>query len=184
VSLYQDLPDIVRLGVRFKAMDELELRLFGDWTRWSAMQNQCLSNEGEACAVTAQGAPAEGTNPIVNLAREWHDAWGVRAGLSYWPAEEVELFSGMGYDSNAVPDRTLDPSLTDFHDVSVALGGRFGIGEHLHLGASYTHFFYIQRDTTGESTLAQKEFPTTVPDSGGIYTQTIGVLNVNLDIGF
>jgi long-chain fatty acid transport protein len=184
VSLYQDLPDIIRLGVRFKAADDLELRLFGDLTRWSAMKNQCLANEGEACAVTANGAAAEGTNPIVNLARDWHDAFGVRAGLSYWPAEEVELFSGVGYDSNAVPDGTLDPSLTDFDDISVALGGRFAIGGHLHLGASYTHLFYVQRDTTGDSILAQKEFPTKVPDSGGIYTQTIGVLNVNLDIGF
>lgn len=186
VTLHEGLPDVIRLGVRFAAAEDLELRLTGDYTRWSLMDRQCLTPKGVDCQLNEDGstsAPAEQA-PIVNLPRDWNDAFGVRAGLSYWPTEAAELFSSLGYDGNAVPDETLDPSLTDFHDLSVSLGGRFALGEHLHVGASYTHFFYVQRDTTGKSTIDEKPIPSKSPDAGGIYTQTIGVVNLNLDVGF
>lgn len=184
VSLYQTLPDVVRAGVRWRAMDNFELRLFGDFTRWSVMKNQCLVAEGQPCEVNEDGSAAEGSDPIVNLPRDWNDAFGVRAGLSFWPSEGAELFSGLGYDSNAVPDETLEPSLADYHDVSVALGGRVALGDHLNLAVSYTHFFYVQRDTTGKSTLPAKLQPTRSPDAGGVYSQTLGVINANLDVNF
>ncbi|AKT43953.1 OmpP1/FadL family transporter [Chondromyces crocatus] len=184
VTLHQGLPDVIRLGARFKPTDYLELRLFGDLTRWSAMKSQCIALEGETCEVNEDGSPAEGSTPLANLPRNWSDGFGIRAGLSYWPTETAELFSGIGYDSNVVPDETLEPTLTDFHDVSVAIGGRFALGKHLALAASYTHFFYVQRDTTGLSTLAEQASPSRAPDSGGVYSQTLGVFNVNLNVAF
>ncbi|EYF06475.1 OmpP1/FadL family transporter [Chondromyces apiculatus] len=184
ISFYQGMPDVIRLGGRFKPAKDLELRLFGDFTRWSAMKNQCVADEGTPCEVNEDGSAAEGSSPIVNLPRDWNDAFGIRAGLSYWPTEAAELFAGLGYDSNAVPDETLEPTLSDAHDVSVALGGRFAIGKHVNLAASYTHFFYVQRDTTGLSTLAGLEAPSKSPDAGGIYKQTLGVINVNVDVAF
>jgi len=184
VSLYQGLPDVIRLGARFAVRKDLELRLHADYTRWSLMDKQCLAAKDQPCEVNEDGSAAEGSAPILNLQRDWNDGFGVRGGLSYWPAEPTELFAGIGYDSNAIPDETLDPAITDFHDTSVALGGRFAIGERLHLAASYTHFFYIQRDTTGVSTVDEQQPPSRSPDAGGVYTQTIGVLNVNLDVNF
>ncbi|HSO00069.1 MAG TPA: outer membrane protein transport protein, partial [Candidatus Nanopelagicales bacterium] len=91
VSMYQSLPDIIRLGARWKPTDDLELRLFGDFSRWSVMQNQCIANEGQPCEVDETGAAAGGSNPIVNISREWNDAFGIRAGLSYWPTEVAEV---------------------------------------------------------------------------------------------
>jgi long-chain fatty acid transport protein len=186
VTLHQGLPDVIRLGVRFAAAEGMELRLHGDYTRWSLMDRQCLTPKGKECQLNEDGsssAPPEEA-PIVNLPRGWNDAFGVRAGLSYWPTESAELFSGIGYDSNAIPDETLDPSIMDYDDVSVGLGGRFAIGDHLHLAASYTHFFAVQRDTTGKSTIDDKPIPSRSPDAGGLFTQTIGVVNLNLDVGF
>jgi long-chain fatty acid transport protein len=185
VELHQDLPDIVRLGARYKPTPVMELRLFGDFSRWSALQDQCVALKGDECEIAENGAEEPGTSrPIVNIARRWEDAFAVRAGASYWPIPAAEVFAGLGYDGNAIPDETLEPSLTDFHDVSVALGGRFAITKQLHLAAAYTHIFYIGRDTTGDSTLNALENPSKVPDSGGDYQQTIGVLNVNLDFAF
>ena len=43
VTYRQDLPDIARLGGRFRATSRFELRLFGDVTRWSRLQTECVS---------------------------------------------------------------------------------------------------------------------------------------------
>jgi long-chain fatty acid transport protein len=42
VELRQTLPDILRFGVRVRPTDKYELRLFGDFTRWSVFDNQCI----------------------------------------------------------------------------------------------------------------------------------------------
>jgi long-chain fatty acid transport protein len=200
IDVIQDLPDIVRLGAKYRPVSDIELRLFGDWSRWSSLEDQCLVDEGNPCELQADGSPVEGTPvPLLNIRRDWQDAFGIRAGGSYWLSEKTEIFSGLGYDSNAVPSETLDPSLTDFHDISVALGARLQIIEHLAAALSYTHLFYFPRNNAGESilgpcaTLPEAERipgenclqnPSASPDSGGQYTQTIGVFNVNVDVSF
>lgn len=197
IDVHQDMPDIIRLGGKWKVASDIELRLFGDYSRWSALENQCLALQGEECETDETGAAAEGANPLQNIRRDWQDTFGVRIGGSYWMSKDVEIFTGLGYDGNAVPDETLEPALIDFHDVSAAVGGRFQIIEALALAASYTHLFYIPRDTTGKSITgpcpagatggeADKclQNPSTSPDAGGEYSQAIGVFNVNLDVSF
>jgi long-chain fatty acid transport protein len=70
----------------------------------------------------------------------------------------------------------MDPALPDFHDVSFALGGRFRVAEPVHLAVGYTHLVSLFRDTTGRSEVT--------PDSGGVYWQTTGVVDANLDVKF
>jgi long-chain fatty acid transport protein len=185
VEVHQDLPDIIRLGVKWAPRENLELRLFGDWTRWSAFDKQCLSElDQEDCEVNEDGSAASDPPPIQNLPRDWNDAFGIRVGGSYWVDPKVEIFTGLGYDSNAIPDENLDPALTDFHDVSVAIGGRFTIIKQLAAAISYTHFFYFERNTNGLSKNAEFAGASRGPDAGGIYTQRVGVVNVNVEAMF
>ncbi len=184
VSLYQDYPDIFRLGGRFKPTPDTEVRLFGSWERWSNFQNQCISLRGTPCLVAADGAAAGGTSPIQNLPRHWQDGFGVRAGASYWLRKSVEIFGGIGYDSNAVPDDRLEPVILDVKMVSVAAGGRVDVSKHVQLGLSYTSFFGVPRDTTGESVNAKLPAPSTGPDAGGQYTQYVGVFNASIGVHF
>jgi long-chain fatty acid transport protein len=186
VSVYQSLPDILRIGVKARTHDWLELRLFGDFTRWSTFQDQCLSPKGEKCEVEkSNGAGAGGTKPVQNIPRRWKNTVGIRAGASLFPRENIEVLAGIGYDGNAIPDATLDPSITDFHDVSFALGGRLQIIKQLAAAVTYTHFIYVPRDTAGKNESATTFVaPSNSPDSGGTYTQTIGVINANLQLAF
>jgi len=185
VSVNQDLPDIYRLGGRFRPMDTLELRLFGDFTRWSAFESQCLAPEDKPCKVNAQGAAIdEKSKPIQNLPRNWQDTVGVRGGASYWFVPKVEGFFGLGFDSNAIPDESLDPALTDFNKISVGGGARVELIKQLHAAASWTEIFYLSRDTNGKSKNAGYVTPSNGPDAGGKYTQLVGVLNVNLEASF
>ncbi|HTJ84640.1 MAG TPA: outer membrane protein transport protein [Polyangiaceae bacterium] len=185
IKFLQSLPDIYRLGVRARPIKDVELRVFGDVTNWSVMNRQCvIPAKQDTCDLNEDGSAKPGDSTILQLARNWGPAFGVRVGGSYWVVPEAELFLGVGYDSNAIPDSTLEPALTDFHKASLAGGARVTIGETFAAALSYTHIFYAPRDTTGESVLPSLAPPSRTPDSGGEYTQTIGVINANVQLSF
>jgi len=195
VQLLQDMADIYRIGVSYRPTEKLELRLFADWQRWSAMQGQCIvkkvpgTDEFSECPLIEEG-PNKGASTdanakiVQNLPREWNDTFGIRAGVSYWVKPEIEIMAGLGYDSNAVPDHTLDAALVDFHDISVSLGGRFQLVDWFFLSAGYTHFFYVPRNTTGAEAQDGYPSPSTGPDATGNYWQWIGALNLNAHFQF
>jgi long-chain fatty acid transport protein len=184
-TFHQALPDIVRVGARYRPRSTVELRLFGDYTRWSVMQTQCVSLRGKDCAVDTSGADfTTGGTVLQNLRRKWNDTMALRAGASGWLASGTELFGGVGLESAAAPDATLDPGLADAVNVSGSFGGRFALGRTLFVAASYTHIQYLNRDNTGASQLANAMPPTKRPDGGGLYTQWIGLLDVNVEKTF
>ncbi len=183
VELHHVWPDVFRLGAAYKPLTELELRLFGDVTRWSLFEDQCITAVGaEACR---DGDGNLAPEVILNIPRDWDVGVSVRAGASYWVHDDVELFLGVGYDSNAVPDETLEPALTDFDDVSVALGARLRATDWWALAISYTQIFYVPRDTTSTSKTAAPPDPKSLgPDAGGTYQQALGFANLNMQFSF
>jgi long-chain fatty acid transport protein len=185
-ELHQDIPDIIRLGVRFRPTPKAELRLHGDWTRWSAFESQCVSLKDEPCEVDEDGRALSDPEPLQNMPRNWHDAVGVRLSASYWITHRWEYIAGLGYDGNAIPDETLEPSLTDFHDFYAAVGAGYElIEQHLNVQLIYTHFFNIPRDTSGESELAlAADSFSRVPDSGGHYAEVAGLVNLTVEAAF
>ena len=184
VTFDQALPDIVRLGARFRPVRTLELRLFGDVTRWSVLKTQCVAVEGAPCRVDPTGANVPGGGVLLNLRRRWQDTFAVRAGVSRWFSKAVELFVGAGFETAAVPDAMLDPELFDSQTISAALGTRLALPGKWFVGASYTHLQYLDRDNTGKSELTLAELPTRRADGGGRYSAWIGVLNANLEKEF
>jgi long-chain fatty acid transport protein len=184
VTFDQALPDIVRLGARFRPLPTLELRLFGDMTRWSVMKTQCVAVEDYDCVVDGSGADAGQGGVLLNLRRKWQDTFGVRAGASHWFKPELELFVGAGFETAAVPDATLDPELADSQIVSGALGGRLQLLRTWFVGVSFTHLQFLSRDNTGKSELTNAVLPTRRADGGGKYGQFISILNANLEKEF
>jgi long-chain fatty acid transport protein len=184
VELHQALPDIVRLGARYRPSPETELRLFGDLTRWSLMRTQCVALAGYPCVVTSTGAdPGEG-GIFANVRRYWNDTVSLRAGISRWFRPELELFVGAGFETAATPDETLDPELPDAATVQSAFGARWQFVPGFFLAGSYTHIYYLPRDNVGKSRKSEADIPTRRPDGGGKYTQWVGVLNANVEAVF
>jgi long-chain fatty acid transport protein len=97
VTLTEDLPDVFRGGVRFRPSKSFELRVFGDYTRWSMMTSQCVALQGYPCLVYASGADATNGGVVSNIVRNWNNTWGARAGVSIWPSKGVEVMIGGGY---------------------------------------------------------------------------------------
>ena len=84
-------------------MEDWEFRLFGDYTRWSVMETQCVVKTSEPdrkCnfdnADTAledpesYGKEGEVKGVVQNLPRFWNDSFGVRLSASYWFLDELE----------------------------------------------------------------------------------------------
>jgi long-chain fatty acid transport protein len=184
IDLHQTFPDVFRLAVRYRPSARYELRLFGDYTRWGLLENQCVSAKGEPCKVDATGAPVPGSPVISNAARNWNDAFGVRVSGSYFPSERWEVLGGLGYDSNAIPDRMLEPSTLEGDDLGASLGVGFELSERLALTVTYTHLWWLPRDTTGKSRLDEYAAPSRLPDAGGKYTQNTAILDALLEVRF
>ncbi|MCC6214235.1 MAG: outer membrane protein transport protein [Polyangiaceae bacterium] len=182
VDFVQQLPDVVRAGVAYRPGGQrFELRVFGDYQRWSVMKAQCVVQPGAPCD---RDPDVNKDTYIQNQYRDWHDTFGARVGLSWFRSDVTELFVGIGYASNAVPDETLEPALMDFHSGTIGFGARIRAASWVHLSPSYTQVLYLGRDTTTSRHDEYLGGKWKSPDSSGEYRQTVGVLNVNADFAF
>ena len=182
-TLLFHLPDIIRFGLQYRPSAKFELRAGGDYQRWSKFASHCLitRNDDPQCTLGADGAVmdvTDGATVLVGIPRNWKDTFGVRVGGSYWAIDGMELFGGVGYDSNAIPDETLEAGLMDMDKVVSTLGVRYSLMDSLLLTGSLTNVFYFSRDVaprTPENTPVQ---PSLSPDGAGTYTQSINLLTV------
>jgi long-chain fatty acid transport protein len=188
VDFTQSLPDIIRLGVRYRPMQTLELRLWGSFERWSLLTDTCFldqSFEDRRCEVNeANGVPVgEGTGIINNIPRHWEDSFSLRASGSYWLNPDLELQVGLGFDGNAVPDKTQEASLPDWNDITATVGANVGLlGGKMQLQASFLAVFSIPR--TVDPAPPPYMPPSRVPDGAGEYKQFVGVLQVGVGYKF
>jgi long-chain fatty acid transport protein len=191
ISFYQTLPDVVRAGVRWRLKDApWELRLMGDWTRWSEFTNQCLTNNTSPCRISTTGSDTTKGAPVIqNFRRNWNDTYSVHLGASWWAMPDSEIFAGAWFETPAVPDATMSPDLTDADNVTGALGFRYQASSGLFLTLSYSHQQFFDRNNVGLSQLTVKNgttvaIPTKVEDGGGIYKQWIGYAQGNVEALF
>lgn len=183
VTFTQSLPDVARAGIRWRPSEDNEFRVFGDFTRWSVMGTQCVALRGYACAVFPDGSDASG-GTVANYRRYWKNTFGAHIGASHWAAPGVELFAGVGGETAAVPDSTLEPGLADADTLDGTAGMRLLLANGFYLAVSYTHIQYFDRNNSGASTLAGAQVPTKQQDGGGQYKQWIGLIDVNVEKTF
>lgn len=182
VELHQDMPDVARAGLAYRPDPGLELRLFGAWERWSAFERQCVTQAGFECELLADGSQPDGGHVLQNVPRNFRDAFEARAGLSVWTSPRLELFSGLGVMSQAVPDDMLEASLPDFFGVTFSLGAKAKLSEAFSVAGSLSHIVAPARDVQGEQ--SSLELPTKLPDATGHYTQSVSYLDLNVSVRF
>ena len=201
-ELTQTFPDIIRLGFRVRPSDKFEVRLFGDYTRWSVFDKQCVldaSVAGRKCnyagADTALEKPenfgaddpanaAATAGVIQHLPRFWKDAGGVRLGASYWFVPQLEAYAGLGFDSSAVRPQTLDSALMDMNKISASIGARWQIVRQFALALTLTDIAYFKVDTKGKNILNKFQAPTRQANADGVYKQNILLANLFVDVSF
>lgn len=191
IRFEQELPDVYRLGARYRPNDRIELRLAGDLQRWSVFENQCLldgeADPGAKCKLEEDGSPSEEGQPIiVNIPRQWKDTYGVRVGASYWLIPALEISGGVAFDSTAVPDKTIDASLLDQNKVFARAGVRWAaIPDQLLLGLTVNNVFYFRREVEArEDGDIGTISPSTVPDGAGTYKSNVLFFNLGAEYRF
>ena len=177
-TLHQTLADVLRFALRWHE-PRWELRVFGDYARWSLFESQCATQRGAPCK-------GGGANIFHEDVHRWKDAFSARVGGSYYMSEQWELFAGLGYDGNAIPAAYLEPSIIDGHDLSATLGARVKLGSNVALALSYAHIHMLPRDTTGKSRLDQLPAAELqrMPTAGGEYRQWVGMFNSFVEMYF
>lgn len=192
VELREQLPDVARAGVRWRALPRLELRLSGELQRWSVVRDQCVLDRtvvGRGCRILPDGSIDDRAGPpgvLTYVRRDWQDALGARLGAS-WLLDAIELTGSAGWDGNAIPDRTLEPGLSDADKFTVAAGFRKRLATlPMTLVATYTQVLYLTRtlaprarDAEGEP--VAPEPPSRTPDPAGRYRRSIGILAVGAE---
>jgi long-chain fatty acid transport protein len=185
VELRQTLPDTIRVGGMWRALEKVVLHFAIDFQRWSVYKNQCIVTPGaaaSACVANKDGLVADDpattdvdeTAPvIVNIPRAWKNTVGLRVGGSYEVSDALEVNGGLLYDSNAVPDGTMDPALMDMDKVIPQLGVRYTAGKLL-FSATLGHVFYFSRETAART--ADPDPKNRNPDMSGKFEQSISYL--------
>ena len=182
IELHEDLPDVVRLGVAYQPRPNLELRAFGSWERWSAFTRQCVTQAGAECQILPNGGQPNGAKVLQNVPREFQDGFEARVGLSVWTSPGLELFSGLGVMTEAVPSATLEASLPDFFGVTFSLGARARVSDSVSVGGSLSHIVSPSRDA--QSRFQTYALPSKLPDASGHYTQSVSYADLNVALRF
>jgi long-chain fatty acid transport protein len=183
VDLLQTEPDVFRLGVHWQVSAAWSAYLAGEFVRWSALERQCVVRAGADCDLAADGADHSGAGDVIqNVPRSWSDAGAVRLGAAFAATDALTLKLGAGLDGDAVPDATLDTSLPDALDVGVTVGLQYRFLPAVAVSATYTSLFFVDRDTTGRSTLSRMAPPSRLPDAGGRYEHRADVFHMGVDL--
>ena len=191
VIFTEELPDIFRLAGRVRPSPSTELRLEVRWERWSELEQMCLVDAGvddvdAACETRPDGSLVNdqyNSDVVQIFDRDWDDTWGVRASFSYFVDPDGEVFLGAGFDSSAIPDRTLDPSLFDMDKLSLAVGGSYRMGL-VTLSLTLTDVIYFERDTRGVPGNEVLESPSRQPTNTGLFTQNAFILQPAAELSF
>jgi long-chain fatty acid transport protein len=187
VDFEQELPDIIRFGGSYAVNQRWEVRGQFEYQRWSVFDKQCLLDATQAdrkCAINPDGsldAAAGGAGVTANLDRSWNDSFAVHAGTTYRLTPAVQLLGGITFDSNAIPDRTLDAAFVDSNKWLFTGQGRFELGGGFALSARWLQVVFATRETTKATPEAS---PTRVPSTHGKYTQSVGVFSLAAEYEF
>jgi long-chain fatty acid transport protein len=181
VDLLQAYPDIVRLGAAYRVSDDVDLRLHGQYVRWSVFTNACVVHRGLPCDLNPDGSAVRQGQIIANDPAHFNDAVAVHAGVGYWPLRRAELFADLGLDTSAVPNDALGRTLFDSFKVGGTLGLRYALSRRVFVGGSFTEIYYLPVTVTSQR---QEQTPSAVPFANGSYASHLTFADANVAVGF
>ncbi len=170
-DLVQGYPDIIRFGGAWRVRPDTEIRLDGDWQRWSHFKAQCITSPGGACPTDSAGVFNGSNNTTVklDLPRDWNDTFKVRGGVAFWIVPETELFASFAFESAPVGKSHEDPLIYDSARLEPTIGVRHAFTKHLYASLSYT-YTYVVPLTVNDSAYPNYAPPSKSPSANGTYS--------------
>lgn len=185
IDFLTSLPDVIRIGMAWRASPDFELRADAVWERWSRMKNQCVVLSGQACNINPDGSSDGSGSVIANFPRAWKDSFGVRTGIGYWLTQETELFVGGSFGTPAIPKKTVDALYFDAFSLGASVGVRHQIVKGFYGALSYNYIYDFPFDVTPtQSTLNRVAAPSNSPSAAGHYAEQVYFFNANMTYRF
>lgn len=129
------LPDLLQLGVSYKATEKLMLNADLDYTLWSTY---------DRIVVTSNNALFNDTEE-----HQWKDVWALRIGGQYKLSDQWKLRAGYLYDNNPVPEDHFETRVPDADRQALSIGAGYTVNK-VTIDASYMYIWFKNR-TIGNS---------------------------------
>jgi len=108
------LPDLIQLGVSYKASDKLTVNADIDYTMWSTYDRIVVTSSNPAFNTTDE--------------KQWHDVWCLRIGGQYRLSDQWKLRAGYVYDKNPVGEAHFETRTPDSDRQGITIGAGYAIG--------------------------------------------------------
>lgn len=152
-SLSFTLPRVLRAGVRYgfgpargDGEPDSSVALEGTYTGWSSVRRFDVRIKAEALA---QPELRLGPTLQLQLPRDWHDTFGAVLRGSHRLSDDWALWAGLGAESAAVPDRTLDAASPDGFRITAFGGVALRVAQGTRVLLDLTYQQVLSRDVKG-----------------------------------
>jgi hypothetical protein len=162
---------VLGVGVALDRAARLRLDVWGAWVRWSLLRAFDITLRSPELEQPELGL---GQAASATLPREFVDTMQLRTALRAAVHDRVGLNVGLGVDTSAAPDRTIDVAAPDGLRLSYLAGVVARVAKRVELLGDVTVQHILPRDvTTSRHDLAN-----------GRYTLVLAVLGLHLRVGF
>lgn len=110
------------------------------WSHWKTHE-RLFWNVGPV----ANAADAAILNAIRSASKDFHDGYGVQAGVSHKLTKKLTLRGGSWFYWTPVPEKTFIPAVPDANHLAVSLGAGYDINKYLTADLCYYNSFYFRR---------------------------------------
>ena len=172
------LPDIVQLGVSWKASDKLTVNADLDYTLWSTYDRIVVTS--------SMFVPLTGTNTTTDE-KQWHDVWCLRIGGEYKLSDEWKLRAGYLYDKNPVGEARFETRTPDSDRQGLSIGTGFTKG-NVSVDLAYMYLLFNKRtinDSWADNAETPVDNPFTPTDSlNGTYKSSAQLAGITIGYKF
>lgn len=165
------LPDLMQVGVSYKASDNLTMNADLDYTGWSSYDKLTVTSDTIYYLT--------GTNTSTEE-KQWKNTLTFRIGGQYKLSEQWKARAGFVYDQNPVPDDYFDTRVPDSDRQGITIGGGYANGA-MTIDAAYMYLKFKNRTIT--NSLADDTTMTTTA-LNGTYTSEAHIVGVTVAYKF
>jgi long-chain fatty acid transport protein len=141
------LPDLIQLGVSYKASDKLTVNADLDYTLWSTYDRIVVTSSSPAFNATDE--------------KQWHDVWCLRIGAQYQLSDQWKLRAGYLYDKNPVGEARFETRTPDSDRQGISIGTGYTMG-NMTVDLAYMYLRFNNR-TINDSWADNPETPVDNP---------------------
>lgn len=160
------LPDLIQLGVSYKASDALTLNADLEYTEWSTYDKIEVTSD----------------NPLFNATdeKQWENTWCLRIGGQYKLSDRWKVRAGYLYDQNPVKEDRFETRTPDADRQGISLGTGYTSG-HISIDVAYLYVRFNNRTINNSSADDATGTPTAL---NGTYKSTAQLAGITIGYTF